>query len=67
MPWYRYPFRSLLCTRHCIILPEINIGHDREKRLLGMHTSPVHEEAGKKVGPLFDGLPMPQFYEVIAG
>ncbi len=32
---------------------------------MAMHTSPTQAEAGKRVEPLFDGSPTPQFYEVI--
>lgn len=32
-----------------------------------MHASPVHDKAGEKVIPLFDGYPTPTFYEVIVG
>jgi heme-degrading monooxygenase HmoA len=31
-----------------------------------MHSSPIHNKAGEKVRPLFDGKPTPTFYEVIA-
>ncbi|ABB31253.1 Antibiotic biosynthesis monooxygenase [Geobacter metallireducens RCH3] len=32
-----------------------------------MHNSPVHDMYGEQVMPLFDGRPVPAFYEVIAG
>jgi heme-degrading monooxygenase HmoA len=31
-----------------------------------MHTSPAHEEAGRRVALLLDGHPAPLFYEVVA-
>jgi heme-degrading monooxygenase HmoA len=30
-----------------------------------MHNSPEHDKTGERVGPLFDGSPTPQFYEVV--
>ena len=32
---------------------------------MAMHSSPFHEEISKRVMPLFDGSPVPHFYEVI--
>ena len=32
---------------------------------MAMQNSPEHVEAGKRVAPLSDGNPTPQFYEVI--
>lgn len=32
-----------------------------------MHESTVHNEAGKRAGPLFNGSASPHFYEVILG
>jgi len=32
-----------------------------------MHASPVHDKAGDRVRPLFDGNPIPHFYEVVMG
>ncbi len=32
-----------------------------------MHNSKVHDMFGERVMPLFDGRPVPTFYEVIAG
>lgn len=32
-----------------------------------MHGSSVHDKAGERVTPLFDGKPTPTFYEVIVG
>jgi heme-degrading monooxygenase HmoA len=32
-----------------------------------MHSSPIHDEAGDQVTPLFDGRPTPTFYQVIGG
>ena len=30
-----------------------------------MHSSPIHDEAGEQVRPLFDGKPTPKFYEAV--
>lgn len=43
------------------------VEHESYETFMAMQTSPVHDEAGKKVGTLFDGNPTPQFYEVIVG
>ncbi|HOD35566.1 MAG TPA: antibiotic biosynthesis monooxygenase [Syntrophales bacterium] len=43
------------------------VEHDSRETFMAMHTSPIHDEAGKRVAPLFDGRPTPQFYEVIVG
>ena len=32
-----------------------------------IHTSPIHEEAGKRVAPLLDGSPTPHFYNLLMG
>jgi hypothetical protein len=32
---------------------------------MAMHSSPTHDKAGENVRPLFDGSPMPTFYEVV--
>jgi len=32
-----------------------------------MHSSSIHDDAGKRVKPLFNGLPTPKFYEVLQG
>jgi heme-degrading monooxygenase HmoA len=32
-----------------------------------MHASPAHDLAGDRVRPLFDGKPIPHFYEVVMG
>jgi hypothetical protein len=32
-----------------------------------MHTSRTHNEAGKRIGPLLDGSPTPNSYEVVMG
>jgi heme-degrading monooxygenase HmoA len=34
---------------------------------LAMHESSTHDEASKRVKPLFDGKPTPKFYEALAG
>ncbi len=43
------------------------VEHENHETFMAMHTSPVHDEAGRKVEPLFDGHPTPRFYEVIVG
>ena len=43
------------------------VEHDSRETFMAMHTSPIHDEAGKRVVPLFDGSPTPEFYEVIVG
>ena len=43
------------------------VEHESEETFMAMHSSPKHDEAGKRVHPLFDGSPTPQFYEVIIG
>jgi hypothetical protein len=40
--------------------------HYSRETFMVMHTNPIHDEAGKRFAPLFDGQPTPQFYEVIA-
>ena len=41
------------------------VEHESYETFMAMHTSPVHDEAGKKVAPMFDGNPTPRFYNVI--
>ena len=41
------------------------VEHESQETFTAMHNSPAHTEAGKRVGPLFDGSPTPQFYQVI--
>jgi len=43
------------------------VEHESQESFMAMHESPAHSEAGKRVGPLFDGTPSPRFYEVIIG
>ncbi|MGO9136182.1 MAG: antibiotic biosynthesis monooxygenase family protein [Syntrophales bacterium] len=43
------------------------VEYESYETFMTMHTSPDHDEAGKRVGPLLDGHPTPQFYEVIVG
>jgi heme-degrading monooxygenase HmoA len=40
---------------------------ENQEKFMSMHNSPIHAEAGKRVGPLLDGSPSPHFYEVIIG
>ncbi|PKN83087.1 MAG: antibiotic biosynthesis monooxygenase [Deltaproteobacteria bacterium HGW-Deltaproteobacteria-1] len=41
------------------------VEHESYETFMAMHTSPAHDEAGKKVAPLFDGNPAPRFYNVV--
>jgi len=41
------------------------VEHESNETFMSMHTSPIHDEAGKRVGALLDGHPTPHFYEVI--
>ena len=43
------------------------VEHESQETFRAMNKSPAHAEAGKRVGPLFDGSPSPQFYDVIIG
>lgn len=43
------------------------VEHQSQETFMAMHNSPEHDEAGKRVAPLFEGKPNPQFYEVIVG
>jgi hypothetical protein len=43
------------------------VEHESEKTFMAMHSSLEHEEAGKRVEPLFDGSPNPRFYKAIIG
>jgi heme-degrading monooxygenase HmoA len=43
------------------------VEHESKETFMAMHESHAHEEAGRRVAPLFDGTPSPQFYEVIIG
>ena len=43
------------------------VEHESQETFMAMNKSPAHAEAGKRVGPLFDGSPSPQFYDVIIG
>jgi len=44
------------------------IEHESYATFMAMHTtSPDHDEAGKRVGPMLDGHPTLQLYEVIVG
>ena len=43
------------------------VEHESQETFMAMHDSPEHAEAGKRVFPLFDGNPTPQFYEMIIG
>ncbi|HNY69931.1 MAG: antibiotic biosynthesis monooxygenase [Syntrophorhabdus sp.] len=41
------------------------VEHKSQETFMAMHTSPAHDEAGKRVQPLFNGNPTPTFYEAI--
>ncbi len=41
------------------------VEHESHETFMAMHNSPAHDEAAKRVRPLFDGNPTPLFYEVI--
>ncbi len=41
------------------------VEHESEKTFMAMHLSDERQMAWKKVEPLFDGSPVPNFYEVI--
>ena len=41
------------------------VEHESYETFMAMHTSPTQAEAHKRVEPLFDGGPTPEFYEVV--
>jgi heme-degrading monooxygenase HmoA len=41
------------------------VEHESQETFMAMHDSSVHNEAAKRLGPLFEGHPTPQFYQVI--
>jgi heme-degrading monooxygenase HmoA len=41
------------------------VEHESYETFMAMHTSSTQAEAGKRVMPLFDGSPTPEFYEVV--
>ena len=43
------------------------VEHESQETFMAMQDGPAHAEAGKRVGPLLNGSPIPQFYEVIIG
>lgn len=43
------------------------VEHESYETFWAMHTSPTQAEAGKRVKPLLDGDPKPEFYEVVMG
>ncbi len=43
------------------------VEHESQETFMAMNKSPAHAAAGKRVGPLLDGSPSPQFYEVVIG
>ena len=38
---------------------------ENEAAFQAMHSSPIHDEAGERVRPLFDRKPTPRFYETV--
>ncbi len=43
------------------------VEHESYETFLAMHRSPAQAEASKRVKPLLDGEPKPEFYEVVVG
>lgn len=43
------------------------VEHESYETFMAMHTSPTQAEANKRVKPLLDGSPTPEFYEVVLG
>ncbi len=41
------------------------VEHESQETFMAMHNSPGHDQAAKRVRPLFDGNPTPHFYELI--
>jgi len=41
------------------------VEHQSHETFKAMQADPFHEEASKRAMPLFDGLPVPHFYELI--
>ena len=41
------------------------VEHESYETFMAMHTSPTQAEAHKRVEPLLDGGPTPEFYEVV--
>jgi heme-degrading monooxygenase HmoA len=43
------------------------VEYESRQAFVAMQGNPVHAEAGKRVSPLLDGGPVPQFFEVVIG
>jgi len=43
------------------------VEHESYETFMAMHTSPTQAEADKRVKPLLDGNPNPEFYQVVVG
>lgn len=43
------------------------VEHESYETFMATHTSPTQAEANKRVKPLLDGSPTPEFYEVLIG
>ncbi len=41
------------------------VEHESEEAFMAVHTSPTQAEARRRVGPLLDGDPAPEFYDVV--
>jgi heme-degrading monooxygenase HmoA len=41
------------------------VEHESYDTFLAMHTSPTQSEANRRVKPLLDGSPTPEFYDVV--
>jgi len=65
------PFKGFIGRRLLKPLKEGNyaaiVEFESKEAFQAMHSSPAHDLAGEEVRPLFDGMPTPQFYEVVRG
>lgn len=43
------------------------VEHESYETFMAMHTSPTQAEAARRVKPLLDGEPTPEFYESVIG
>lgn len=65
------PFKGFIRRR--LLKPEKGgnyaaiVEFESREDFVAMHFSATHDIAGEKVRPLFDGNPVPQFYEVLMG
>lgn len=42
------------------------VEHESQETFMAMHNTPAHDEASKRVGPMFDGSRSPRFFEVVS-